>query len=210
MRRPSIACIHSRRSSRIPAGEGGSNSAPPHELLGVCRGASLDELRMAFNAKAREHHPDTSSDPDAAAAFQQVHEAYVSLKQQQQQNSAAAAAAAAAPAAAAGSTPAAVDFKSLFAPRGPNGDTAGSSATITNLRSSGTAQQAVVDQRYDPDAWAYSPKWRGPLAELYKDHETVTAGGGAVVTDDVLQAARRTKPSFNNSHLSRRPGGRRR
>lgn len=47
-----------------------------YELLGVARDASAQDIKKAFRRKARELHPDVSSDPDAEEKFRAVNEAY--------------------------------------------------------------------------------------------------------------------------------------
>ncbi len=47
-----------------------------YEILGVSRTASADELKRAFYKLARQYHPDVNKEPDAAAHFKQVNEAY--------------------------------------------------------------------------------------------------------------------------------------
>ena len=53
-----------------------SSKADPYEVLGVTRTASDDEIRAAYRALARTHHPDVSDEPDAEAKFAEVQEAY--------------------------------------------------------------------------------------------------------------------------------------
>jgi len=48
----------------------------PYDVLGVSRTASDDEIRRAYRALARTHHPDVSTEPDAEKRFSEVQEAY--------------------------------------------------------------------------------------------------------------------------------------
>ena len=45
-------------------------------ILGIPQTATEEEVRQAFRTLARQYHPDTNSDPDAAERFQEVQEAY--------------------------------------------------------------------------------------------------------------------------------------
>jgi len=48
----------------------------PHEVLGVCRNASQEEVREAYRSMVKEHHPDVSDAPDAEERFLRIRNAY--------------------------------------------------------------------------------------------------------------------------------------
>ena len=51
-----------------------------YKILGVERGASDDELKKAYRKLARKYHPDVSKEANAKEKFQEVSEAYETLK----------------------------------------------------------------------------------------------------------------------------------
>lgn len=52
----------------------------PYEVLGLRRGASPREIRAAYRALARQHHPDLTADPTSAARMIEVNAAWESLR----------------------------------------------------------------------------------------------------------------------------------
>ncbi len=51
-----------------------------YKTLGVQRGASVEEIKKAYRKLARKYHPDVSKEPNAKERFQEVAEAYETLK----------------------------------------------------------------------------------------------------------------------------------
>ncbi len=59
-----------------------------YQLLGICRGASLDELKAAYRSLARKWHPDLNPDDlDAPQRFIALNQAYQILLDRTQTNS---------------------------------------------------------------------------------------------------------------------------
>jgi len=50
-----------------------------YEILGVQRGASVDEIKSAFRQLARKYHPDVNKETDAEERFKEINEAYAVL-----------------------------------------------------------------------------------------------------------------------------------
>jgi DnaJ homolog subfamily B member 11 len=56
----------------------------PYEVLGVPQGASIEAIRKAYKARARECHPDKNQgDPEATEKFKQIQAAYEALTTEQ-------------------------------------------------------------------------------------------------------------------------------
>ena len=50
-----------------------------YEVLGVDRTATRDQIKHAYRQLALKYHPDKSQDPNAAAKFRELAEAYAVL-----------------------------------------------------------------------------------------------------------------------------------
>jgi curved DNA-binding protein len=57
-----------------------------YKVLGVERGASGDEIKKAYRRLARKYHPDVSKEADAKERFQDVSEAYETLKDKEKRD----------------------------------------------------------------------------------------------------------------------------
>ncbi|MDD3486468.1 MAG: DnaJ domain-containing protein, partial [Atopobiaceae bacterium] len=55
------------------------NDKDYYAILGVDEKASIEEIRKAFQTKARKLHPDVNKAPDAEEQFKEVSEAYAVL-----------------------------------------------------------------------------------------------------------------------------------
>lgn len=53
------------------------NRKQSYAILGVAKGASLNDVKKAYRKRAFELHPDLSQAPDASKSFQELNEAYV-------------------------------------------------------------------------------------------------------------------------------------
>src|SRR5438552_15009162 len=51
-----------------------------YKILGVERGASDEDIKKAYRKLGRKYHPDVSKEPNAKERFQEVAEAYETLK----------------------------------------------------------------------------------------------------------------------------------
>lgn len=54
-----------------------------YDILGVPRGASLEEIKASFRRLARQYHPDVNKAPDAEERFKEINEAYAVLGDEQ-------------------------------------------------------------------------------------------------------------------------------
>lgn len=47
-----------------------------YSILGLQKGASVDEIKKAYKSLAKKYHPDVSQEPDAEKKFKEIVEAY--------------------------------------------------------------------------------------------------------------------------------------
>jgi curved DNA-binding protein len=57
-----------------------------YKILGVARGASDEEIKKAYRKLARKYHPDVSKEANAKEKFQEVSEAYETLKDKEKRS----------------------------------------------------------------------------------------------------------------------------
>lgn len=57
-----------------------------YKLLGVKKDATAEEIKRAYRALARKHHPDVSTAPDAAKRFKELNEAHAVLSDPQKRS----------------------------------------------------------------------------------------------------------------------------
>ena len=65
---------------RSPLATGDADAESPYTVLGVTQAASADEIRRAYQALARRHHPDRAGEEEAAA-FLRVQRAYDQVRE---------------------------------------------------------------------------------------------------------------------------------
>ena len=56
-----------------------------YEVLGVPKGASMDQIKQAYRKLALQYHPDRNKAPDAAERFKEISEAYAVLSDEKKQ-----------------------------------------------------------------------------------------------------------------------------
>ena len=55
-----------------------------YELLGVAKNATTDEIKKAYRALAKQHHPDLNNgDPESEKKFKEINQAYETLSDPQ-------------------------------------------------------------------------------------------------------------------------------
>lgn len=55
-------------------------SADPYEILGVSKSADDEEIKRSYRKLSLKYHPDRNSDPEATKKFQEINNAYESIK----------------------------------------------------------------------------------------------------------------------------------
>ena len=78
---PEHAIILHRAHARVSCAQLSSRPSDPHAVLGISRGASKAEIREAYLAVSKRHHPDLNpGDSNATLRFQEVQRAWELLK----------------------------------------------------------------------------------------------------------------------------------
>ena len=72
---------HEQQSRRILP-EPIQSTSNPYTILGLTPGATKDEIKSAYKAKARELHPDKNKTPTATSEFQKLSSAYKTIQEE--------------------------------------------------------------------------------------------------------------------------------
>jgi DnaJ-domain-containing protein 1 len=75
--------VKAQVAKRLRAAHGDGEASDAHQVLGVKPGATADEVRAAYRALAKKHHPDVAPPAERAAAearMRRIQAAYDALK----------------------------------------------------------------------------------------------------------------------------------
>lgn len=75
--------VKTQDAQRLRAARRDREGADPHQVLGLKPGATVDEVRSAYRALAKKHHPDVAPPAERAAAeerMRRIQTAYDALK----------------------------------------------------------------------------------------------------------------------------------
>jgi hypothetical protein len=73
---------HHARAEDVPPSRPTANADPlwgAYDLLGLTLAASEEEVKRAYRRKARQHHPDLDTSPDATTKMQAINDAYAKI-----------------------------------------------------------------------------------------------------------------------------------